>query len=339
MLHGSKSRAMVRSCAEPAVRPGELCGEAICRISFCLINHVNKKGNGTRQMIKLEDGYTLMHEHLTINLMPGDLGEADFDILCRELTELYTFGIRNIVDLTNQGMGRNPDVIRALTSATGINIIPSTGYYLEAYMPPDIRTRSIEDLAAEAVRELTWGIDQEGYRAGVIGEIGWSAPEAGELESRVWEAMSIAAVKTGAVISTHPSIGPEQIPQAEFLIKRGIKPERIVTGHAEFFPNENALFSLLELGVNIGIDMIGQKGQDRDEYRADMVVMLRDHGFLSQVTLSMDLCSRQELRLYGGHGYVHLFKSFLPLLRERGITEDEIDLMLRRNPMRILGEL
>ena len=288
-------------------------------------------------MIELKDGYTLMHEHLTINLMPGDLGEADFDILCRELTELYTFGVRNFIDLTNQGMGRKPDVLRALTSATGINIIPSTGYYLEAYMPPDVRTRPAEELAAETVRELTCGIDQEGYTAGVIGEIGWSAPEAGELECKVWEAMSIAAVKTGAVISTHPSIGPEQLPQAEYLIRRGIKPEKIVIGHSEFYPDEDALLALLELGVNIGIDMIGQNGKARDEYRADMVVMLRDRGFLSQVTLSMDLCSRQELRQYGGNGYAHLFKTFLPLLRDRGITEDEIDLMLGRNPMRILG--
>ena len=38
-------------------------------------------------MIKLKDGYTLMHEHLTIDLMPGDLGGTDFDTLCRELTE------------------------------------------------------------------------------------------------------------------------------------------------------------------------------------------------------------------------------------------------------------
>jgi phosphotriesterase-related protein len=187
-------------------------------------------------MIRLKDGYTLMHEHLTIDLSPGDLGGTDIDILYRELTELYTFGVRNIVDLTNQGMGRKPDVLRALASATGINLIPSTGYYLETYMPPDIRTRPIEELAEEAVRELTWGIDEEGYTAGVIGEIGWSAPKAGILEGRVWEAMSIAAAKTGAVISTHPSIGPEQIPQAEFLMKRGVKPEKIVIGHAEFFP-------------------------------------------------------------------------------------------------------
>ena len=70
-------------------------------------------------MIKLKDGYTLMHEHLTIDLMPGDLGGTDFDTLCRELTELYTFGVRNIVDITNQGMGRKPDVLRNLASATG----------------------------------------------------------------------------------------------------------------------------------------------------------------------------------------------------------------------------
>lgn len=173
--------------------------------------------------------------------------------------------------------------------------------------------------------------------AGVIGEIGWSSPKAGEAECRVWEAMSIAAAKTGAVISTYPSIGPQQIQQAKFLIKRGIKPEKIVIGHAEFFPDEKALLELLKLGVNIGVDMIGQNGRDRDEYRADLVVMLKDRGFLSQVTLSMDLCEQQELGQYGGIGYAHLFKNFLPLLRDRGITEDEITLMLDRNPMRILG--
>ena len=39
--------------------------------------------------------------------------------------------------------------------------------------------------------------------------------------------------------------------EAEYLIKRGIKPEKIVIGHAEFFPDEKALLALLELGVNI----------------------------------------------------------------------------------------
>ena len=70
-------------------------------------------------------------------------------ILCRELTELYTFGVRNFIALTNQGMGRKPDVLRVLTSATGINIIPSTGYYLEAYMPPEVRTHTAEELTAD----------------------------------------------------------------------------------------------------------------------------------------------------------------------------------------------
>ena len=68
-----------------------------------------------------------------------------------------------------------------------------------------------------------------------------------------------------------------------------------------------------------------------------MVAMLRDLGFLSQVTLSMDLCDLEDLRQYGGFGYAYLFEGFLPLLRDRGITEDEIELMLLRNPKRILG--
>ena len=60
-------------------------------------------------------GYTLMHEHTTIDLS-GVKQDADCRLDCYEQTReeyrhLYELGVRRIVDVTNDGMGRNPEYI------------------------------------------------------------------------------------------------------------------------------------------------------------------------------------------------------------------------------------
>ena len=62
------------------------------------------------RMIKLKDGYTLMHEHVTIDLS-GVKKDLDCRLDCFEETveefkELYRLGVRNVLEVTNMGMGR-----------------------------------------------------------------------------------------------------------------------------------------------------------------------------------------------------------------------------------------
>lgn len=287
--------------------------------------------------MELKDGYTLMHEHMSIDLTPGDLGTDSFEAMCKDLRTVYDYGVRNIVDMTNQSMGRAPEYVRRLQDATGINIILSTGYYLEEYIGPYVEPFSVSELAAQSIKELTEGIDGTCEKAGVIGEIAWSRPAPGELELKSWEAMSIAALSTGAVVSTHPSLGVLQLPQAEYLLKKGISPQKIVIGHIEFYPDDDSFKKLLGYGVNIGLDMVGKESGRGDLYRADTVRKIKEWGYLSQLVLSLDLCRTQDLRSSGSYGYAHLFEVFLPMLKERGISQSEIDLMLKENPKRIFA--
>ena len=60
----------------------------------------------------LNDGLTLMHEHMSIALSPEDMGTEAFDMQCRDLEDAYRYGVRNVVDLTNQTMGRSPEHVR-----------------------------------------------------------------------------------------------------------------------------------------------------------------------------------------------------------------------------------
>lgn len=285
----------------------------------------------------LKDGYTLVHEHMSIDLTSGDIGTGSFDLLCADLREAYGYGVRNIVDMTNQSMGRAPEHVKRLMEETGINIIMSTGHYLERFIDPAIMDRKAEDIAEEAVRDLTEGIDGSGVRTGVIGEIAWCHEGPCEKELRSWEGMCMAACRTGAPVSTHPSRGVQQIPQAEYLISHGIAPERIVIGHIEFYPDDEALKKLLGMGVYIGLDMIGKKSGKGDEYRADTARKVKEWGCLGQLLLSMDICRIEDLRSGGGYGYAHLFETFIPMLKERGITEEDIELMLRENPKKVFG--
>ncbi len=285
----------------------------------------------------VSDGYTLMHEHMSIDLSPGDLGTESFDLLCSDLADAYRYGVRNIVDMTNQSMGRAPEYAERLTKETGINIILSTGLYLEDYIDAAIMDQTPEEIAKEPIRDLTVGIGDSRMKAGIIGEIAWSYPGPREKELRSWEGMCIAARRTGAVVSTHPSHGELQVPQAEYLVSHGIAPEKIVIGHIEFYMSDDSLKKLLNMGIYIGLDMIGKKSGWGDEYRADTIRKIKDWGLLDRVLLSMDICRREDLKSAGGYGYAYLFESFIPMLEKRGITRQDIELMLRKNPANLLS--
>ena len=57
------------------------------------------------------NGYTMMHEHITIDLS-GVKKDTDCQLDCyaetvAEFKKLYEYGVRRIVDVTADGMGRN----------------------------------------------------------------------------------------------------------------------------------------------------------------------------------------------------------------------------------------
>src|SRR5688500_11290176 len=80
-----------------------------------------------------------------------------------------------------------------------------TGWYRDGYYPADARIerRTVDDLAAEMVRELEDGVGESGIRPGIIGEIGTDKPWVSALEERVHRAAARASKQTGMAISTH----------------------------------------------------------------------------------------------------------------------------------------
>ena len=292
-------------------------------------------------MCGLIDGYTLMHEHVTIDLS-GIKQDQDCHLNCfeetvREFGQLYEYGVRNILDVTNRGMGRDPEYIARVAEATGIQILLSTGFYKEPFLPREVYDSTPEELAQLVEDELTKGIGTGTLRASVIGEFGTSKDRMTPMEEKVFEAMALAAVRTGAPVTTHTTLGTYGREQLDYLTARGVKPEKVIIGHMDLSQDLGKILDILNQGANVGFDTIGKLNYSPDTFRVEALKEIDRQGLLSQVVLSMDITRKSHLRYQGGIGYGYLFEQFLPLLREHGFTQKQIDLLLIHNPKRILG--
>jgi hypothetical protein len=67
------------------------------------------------------------------------------------------------------------------------------------------------------------------------------------------------------------------------------------------------------------------------------VAALVAEGLVDQIVLSTDICQLSHLHTYGGKGYDYLLRSFVPLLRRRGVSEAHVHRRLVDNPRRVLA--
>ena len=71
--------------------------------------------------------------------------------------------------------------------------------------------------------------------------------------------------------------------------------------------------------------------------RADNVAALCKEGFSDKILLSEDICMLGHLKYRGGKGYGYLLEVFVPLLKQRGVSDEQIHQMLVVNPARAIS--
>jgi phosphotriesterase-related protein len=294
-------------------------------------------------------GFVLPHEHTGVELWHvanrWDYWELirDEDVIADELGRFQALGGTCLVDVTNHGLGRDPERLRRLSERTGLPIVMGSGWYRGPYYPPEalIDRRSTSDLADEIVQEFEEGAGATGIRPGIIGEIGTDKPWVAAQEERVFRAVARASRATGLAIMTHAAQSAVGLAQLAILLEEGADPSRIVIGHADSYPYLDYHLSLLERGANIEFDFLGMRFSAVDEAMEPRVmgilIELLDRGHADRILLSQDVCHTMQLKAFGGNGYVYLQEVFLPRLRERGVGEDAIGRMTVENPRRVLS--
>ena len=186
------------------------------------------------------------------------------------------------------------------------------------------------------IRDVTEGIDDTGVRAGVIGEIGahfqWISP----VEERVLRAAGRAQKRTGVTVTLHATRSPLGLDQLDILEEEGVDPRRVVVGHAHSWPHHEYHAEIARRGAFMTFDRMGFPNEWERARNVRLICELLKAGYVKHVMLSQDVCYKSDLLAYGGLGYAFVPTGFSDVLREAGVTDDQLHQMMVENPRRAL---
>lgn len=290
-----------------------------------------------------ELGITRMHEHLLIDVewIPG---RFTYDVLdderlaIEELTPYRAAGGRSLVDLTLPDTRRDPEALARISRAAGIHIVMGCGWYREPYYPPDIDRSSVRDLARRLRAEIDEGVGPSRIRPGIVGEIGSHKGWVTAQEERVFRAAARAARESGLALETH-SVGDRVgLEHLAILQEEGLDPARIIVGHSDTYLHLDYHLAIARAGATVSFDQVGMYPRSGwwSATAAGLIEALWAEGFGDRIVLATDVCKKSHLRAFDGPGYGYLLDVFVPLLRERGMTQPQLDQMLIHTPRRLL---
>jgi phosphotriesterase-related protein len=271
------------------------------------------------------------------NLVLDDAGLA-----ARELALAAAEGQRAVVDLTCWGLGPDPARLPDLARVTGMHVVAGCGVYLDRPHPEDVRglgEAGLEELLRGALDDAIPGA---GFRAGLLGLVGTSAPVT-DAEHRALRAAGRAAAVTGAAVTVR--LDPAERRGAwvlDELAGVGCPPEQVIFGNVDEFLDVAYLDGLAQAGATLEL-CFGNEAYYRNGYKdptdAERLAgteALLAAGHAGRMVLGCSVWTKSQLRAYGGMGYAHLLRRIVPELARRGVGEDDLRRMLVDNPARLL---
>jgi len=271
------------------------------------------------------------------------LGDEPFEDIVGELNLFKQEGGQSIVEVTTVGISRDVEYLAKAATATGLNIIAGTGYYLDHTLPAEVKSSSVEELSKTMIKELTEGVGDSSIKCGVIGEIGCSYPlEPAEKRSLI--AAAAAQSQTGAPLIIHP--GRNELSPMEIvciLQEAGADINKTVISHIDRTVFGRAkLLELAATGVYLEYDLFGIElsyyppnpavDMMSDAQRIQNIKFLVSEGYEDKVVIAHDVHTRHRLVKYGGHGYAHIQVNAVPKMLLRGISQEVVDKIQISNP-------
>ena len=269
----------------------------------------------------------------------------DAALAVRELGLAAAEGQRAVVDLTAWGLGPQPARLPEIARATGMHVVAGCGVYLDRPHPPEVRGLGEEGLTELLRTALDDAIPGAGFRAGLLGLIGTSAPVTAA-EHAALRAAGRAAAATRAAVTVR--LDPAER-RGHWVLDElgavGCRPEQVIFGNADEFLDLAYLGSLADAGATLEV-CFGNEAYYRNGYKdptdAERLAALEEllgagHG--GRIVLGCSVWTKSQLGAFGGMGYGHLLRRIVPELARRGVGEDELTRMLVANPARLLDRI
>jgi phosphotriesterase-related protein len=308
-----------------------------------------------------ELGPTYMHEHIfvldpDVQLnYPAEWGSEDDRVAdaVDKLRALAAQGVRSIADPTVVGLGRYiPRIQRIAEQVPELNIVAATGCYTYGQVPFFFYYRGPSLSAAAGfevpdpmvdmfIGDITEGIAGTGVKAAFL-KCAIDHQGMTDGVARVMRAVARSHRHTGAPITVHTHPGTQTGSAVKQLLcdDEGVDPTRVVLGHSGDSIDIDHLKALADEGFILGMDRFGLNFETTFEARADTVVELCRRGYADRMVLAhdaacyIDWIDPNVLGLLAQWNYLHIQHEVLPYLRERGVTEAQIDTMLVETPRR-----
>ncbi len=285
---------------------------------------------------------TLPHEHLLVDFIGADStgyhrwNRNDvIEQVLPFLLEAYEFGVNTFIDCTPAFLGRDPLLLKALSEKSSIYILTTTGFYGafdNKFVPSFAFEKTAEELAALWINEFENGIEDTGIRPGIIKIAVERDQPLSDMHTKIVTAAALTHLKTGLTIVSHT--GPESaaIEQVNLLQSLGVSPDAFVWTHA----NEGSMDAHVELarqGVWISLDKTNTSPEMITNL-SNILLNLKEHNLLNNVLISHDAGWYKPEEQDGGlfRPFTSIFTHLLPALREKGFADDDIELIMVKNP-------
>ena len=192
------------------------------------------------------------------------------------------------------------------------------------------------------VKDITEGIAGTGVRAGMLKcAIDHEGMTPGV--ERVMRAVARAHHRTGVPVTvhTHPDSRTGLDVKRVLCDEEGVDPRRVVLGHSGDTTDCDHLAELADAGFVLGMDRFGLNIATTFEARADTLVEMCRRGYAESMVLSQDAACYIDwidpgvMPFLPQWHYLHIGEEVLPYVRERGVTEEQIEAMLVGTPRRL----
>jgi phosphotriesterase-related protein len=291
-----------------------------------------------------ELGLILMHEHVLVDFIGASAvsrsrydAEAVFTTVLPHLKQAETLGCRTLVECTPAYLGRDVQLLRRLSEASGVRILSNTGYYGAAkdkHVPPFAFTETAEQLAARWIREAERGIDGTTIKPAFM-KIGVDDAPLSDIDAKLVRAAAMTHRETGLPIASHTGSGAAAMAELDLLDAAGVPPAAFIWVHAQSERDDTFHVRAARRGAWVEFDGISPSSLVR---HLELVQRMKAQGLLDHVLVSHDAGWYHVGEPGGGQfrPYTTIFTDFIPGLRSAGFPDAEVQQLLVDNPRRAL---
>ena len=302
-------------------------------------------------LIDLEElGLTLIHEHFRATDEAARFQfphlydeEAEWDAALSDANAVKGHGVRTVVEPSAMYLNRDARFSKRVADESGVQVIIATGVYTYDHLPQVLMNRTEDEIAEIFVHDIENGIQGTDIKAAFI-KCAADEPGVTPNVEKIHRAAARASNQTGRPILAHSHPKSETgLAQMRVFEDEGIDPAKVQVAHTGDTDDLGYIERLLDTGCWIGMDRYGLDIYLPTEQRQATVLALLEKGHADRMFLSQDWCStldyftaavEEQLVPTAAPNWsmTFLFEQVIPELKERGMTDEQLDQMMVENP-------